>query len=96
MSSTDQHPLIAVTIEPNPYVAEIRWQVGPVREDGVNGAQIDEVLAACVEKLRALNQPPYDTRETSLAITHIEEAIHWLEARTRDRIRRGVEGTSIP
>jgi hypothetical protein len=43
-----------------------------------------------------VNLPPYATRETSLAITKLEEALHWLAARTADRVRRGVEGTSQP
>lgn len=36
---------------------------------------------------------PFRNRETSLAITHLEEALHWLKRRTELRQRQGVEGT---
>ncbi len=76
--------------------SSIVLQNGPVKEHGVNGDQIDEILAFVVDTLRGFNQPPYNSRETSLAITHCEEALHWLEARTKTREARGVEGTSQP
>ena len=31
-------------------------------------------------------------RENALALTKVEEALHWLNHRTADRQRRGVEG----
>ena len=33
------------------------------------------------------------TRETACALTHIEEALMWLNKRVEDRIERGVLGT---
>ena len=33
-------------------------------------------------------------RETRIAITKLDEALMWLEKRTKDRTKRGVEGTS--
>lgn len=32
-------------------------------------------------------------RQNALAITHLEEALHWLQDRTAEREGRGVEGT---
>ena len=32
-------------------------------------------------------------RENALALTHIEEGLMWLQKRTNDRMKRGVEGT---
>jgi hypothetical protein len=32
-------------------------------------------------------------RENAIALTHLEEALMWLQKRTRDRMARGVEGT---
>jgi hypothetical protein len=34
----------------------------------------------------------FPCRENALSITKIEEAIHWQDARTKDRQRRQVEG----
>ena len=71
----------------------LQFQEGPIKETGVNGAQAPDVLNAIVEYLReaSRNSP---TQETSIAITKIEEAVLWLDKRTRDREARGVEGTS--
>lgn len=74
----------------------IYWQSAPVPEVGRTGFQPEELLELVAERLRQLNVPPLNSRETSLAITHIEEAILWLEERTRDRVARGVEGTHVP
>lgn len=49
-----------------------------------------------VLRLRALNEGAFRCRENSLAITHLEEALHWLEARTKARVAQGVEGTNQP
>lgn len=35
----------------------------------------------------------YACRENALALTALEEALMWLQKRTRDRLARGVEGT---
>lgn len=35
----------------------------------------------------------YACRENACALTHLEEAMMWLQKRTRDRMARGVEGT---
>lgn len=71
-------------------------QSGPIKEVGINGDQIDDLLEYVVQTLKELNQPPFNARETSLAITHCEEALHWLAARTAARVQRGVEGTGTP
>ena len=70
----------------------IYWQSNVVSVVGRNGFQPQELLELVAERLRGLNAV-VPSRETSLAITKIEEAILWLDERTRDRIARGVEGT---
>lgn len=75
----------------------ITWQDGPLNVDGVrkepNGAFVETVLAAALQRIQHYNETKFRCRENSLAITHIEEALHWLNARTSDREKRGVEGT---
>jgi hypothetical protein len=75
----------------------ILWQNGPLgRGDGrlePNGAFVETVLKICVERLEFYNNTKFRCRENSLAITKIEEAIHWLNHRTAMREARGVEGT---
>lgn len=36
---------------------------------------------------------PFACRENAIALTHLEEALMWLQKRTRDRMARGVEGS---
>jgi hypothetical protein len=79
------------------YQFVITWQDGPTRQaDGSyerNGAFVEEVLEACIGRVEFYNTTEFKCRENSLAITHMEEALHWLQARTADREKRGVEGT---
>lgn len=70
---------------------EIQWQ-DRLLEDGRVGMQPEDMLEVVAERLRGLNAA-LPCRETSLAITHVEDAILWLNERRRDRTRRGVEGT---
>ena len=39
---------------------------------------------------------PFRNRETSLAITHLEEGLNWLKRRAELRRRQNVEGTFQP
>ena len=71
---------------------EIKFQDGPVPVAGRNGLQVEEALQQCVDRLKRY-QDELSCRENALAITKIEEAILWLEKRTKDRQARGVEGT---
>jgi hypothetical protein len=68
-------------------------QNGPIKEVGVNGCQVDTLIEAARLILRGFNRDCFE-RETSIAITKLDEALMWLEKRTKDRIFRDVEGTS--
>lgn len=70
---------------------ELSFQLGPVKETGVNGCQNEQIISALIHRLGVLNKA-FPCRENSLAITKLEEALLWLEKRTADRERRGVEG----
>src|SRR5690606_41698989 len=60
------------------------------------GLFTESLLEACRKYLADNNQGVMATRETSLAITKIEEALLWLGKRAEDRKRRGVQGTYKP
>lgn len=68
-------------------------QNGPIKESGVNGCQVDTLIHAAKIIIEGLNAK-YPCRENSLAVTKLEEALHWIDARTKNRVKRGVEGTS--
>lgn len=75
------------------HQSELRFQLGPVKEAGVNGLQNEQLIAVLVHRVGVLNEA-YPCRENALAITKLEEAQLWLEKRTADRKARGVEGTN--
>lgn len=71
----------------------VLFQNGPINEVGVNGATHEALLAILIDRLRAFQKGPYVCRENALALTKLEEAMMWLNERTRGRAARGVEGT---
>ncbi|MCP3730431.1 hypothetical protein M9978_08315 [Sphingomonas sp. MG17] len=73
--------------------ATVLFQNGPINEVGVNGVTQEALLAIVADRLRSFQAGPYACRENALALTKIEEAQHWLQQRTLERMRRGVEGT---
>lgn len=66
-------------------------QSDPIKEVGVNGIQATDMLEYVKFLFQSLNDA-FPCRENALTITKIEEAIHWQEARTKDRLKRQVEG----
>lgn len=76
----------------------IDWQNGPLGRVGTderiepNGAFVETVLEAVKQRIEYYNTT-FGCRENSLAITKIEEAIHWLNHRTNRRVAQNVEGT---
>ena len=70
-------------------------QNGPIKENGVNGCQVDEVIAAAKIIIEGLNAK-FPCRENSMVITKLDEALLWLHKRKADREKRNVEGLSKP
>lgn len=65
-----------------------------LNQDGSSehGTTLEEMLRVSIERLQELNER-FSCRENALAITKMQEALMWLNARTANRIARGVEGT---
>lgn len=78
--------------EPHVFVG---FQNGPIKEAGVNGITQEALLAVIIDRLRSFQSGPFSCRENAIALTHCEEALMWLQRRTRARIARGVEGTTV-
>lgn len=68
-------------------------QDGPIKENGVNGCQVDTIIEAAKIILQGLNKK-FPCRENSIAITKLEESVMWLDKRKQDRVSRHVEGYS--
>lgn len=80
--------------EPSQVFAKISFQNGPINEFGVNGCHQEDLLAIVIDRLESFQKSPFVCRENALALTKIQEAMHWLNHRTNDRGQRGVEGTN--
>lgn len=78
-----------------PLLATINFQKGPIGEHGVNGCHQEDLIAICIDRLKGFQSGEYACRENAIAITKLEESLHWLRHRTNDREKRGVEGTSV-
>lgn len=86
----------------------INFQNGPIGEFGVNGISGEALLAVLIDRMRCfqglnplseggqlpVGRAPFACRENAVALTHLEDALMWLQKRTRDRLARGVEGTN--
>lgn len=70
----------------------ISFQNGPIKEKMVNGVTHEAMLAVLIDRLRGFQSGDFKCRENAIALTHLEDALMWLQKRTRDRIARGVEG----
>ena len=81
--------------EEHDVVGEICFQHGPRKEfESMHGVLDGDLLEIVRDRLKAFNQGAYATRENACAITHIEEALMWLNKRAEDRAERGVLGTA--
>lgn len=86
-------------------LTRISFQNGPILEAGFNGISNEALVAIVIDRMRGFqgqNPPgeghlpgyaPFKSRENACALTHLEEALMWLQKRTRERMARGVEGT---
>lgn len=76
---------------------EINWQNGPLVKDGEriepNGCFVETVIRAAANRLEYYQDTQFKCRENALAITKLEEALHWLQHRTEKREAKGIEGT---
>lgn len=72
----------------------IGFQNGPIKEAGVNGISQEALLAIVIDRLRCFQAGAYRSNENEFALRHCESALSLLHARTKERLARGVEGTS--
>ena len=74
---------------------EIQFQNGarklPDSEPGVLDTDLLEIVR---DRLKGFQSGAFATRENAIALTHIEDALMWLNRRVEDRIERNVLGTN--
>jgi hypothetical protein len=75
-------------------MCQVKFQNGPVKEAGINGISNEALLAIVEDRLAGFQSGQFACRENAIALTKLQEAMMWLQKRTRDRMARGVEGTN--
>ena len=78
-----------VTVEGSKITFQI--QDGPIKEFGVNGCQVDEMIRSARDIVAVFNTK-FPCSENDHAIVNLDGAIDWLDKRKSNRERRGVEG----
>ena len=62
--------------------------------DSIHGVLDTDLLEICRHRLQCFQEGPFASRDNAMALTHIEEALMWLNRRVEDRIERNVLGTN--
>lgn len=76
-------------------LVDIKFQNGPRNEENsIHGVIDTDLLEIVRDRLKCFQEGPFATRENACALTHIEEALMWLNRRVEDRIERNVLGTN--
>lgn len=72
----------------------IKFQNGARKlKDSEHGVLDADLLEIVRHRLQCFQQGDFATRENAIALTHIEEALLWMNKRVEDRIERNVLGT---
>ena len=75
----------------------ITWQEGPSGRGAdrkeQTGARVEDVLNACLSRLRYYQGTKFNCPENVLALNNLEGVLQWLQKRTEDREKRQVKGT---
>jgi hypothetical protein len=71
----------------------LAFQNGPIAETGVNGITHEVLLAILMDRLEGFQSGPFRSDYNENALYHLMQAQTILQARTKERMARGVEGT---
>lgn len=77
-----------------PMLTYLFFQNGPIKEFGLNGVTNEVLAAIVIDRLRSFQAGPFAGDYNARALEHFEQGLHWLQQRTVDRLKRGVEGTN--
>lgn len=68
---------------------------GRTTPDAITGVLDTDLLEIVRHRLTGFQSSPYATRENAIALTHIEEALLWMNKRVEDRASKNILGTDI-
>lgn len=76
-------------------LCNIKFHTSQTNKAGVNGISGEALLAVVEDRLLGFQSGQFACRENAVALTKIQEAMMWLQKRTRDRMARGAEGRNV-
>lgn len=83
-----------ITVKPEDILKTIHFQEGARKDpNAMHGVLDSDLLEIVRDRLRGFQSGEFATRENACALTHIEEALMWMNKRVEDRIERNVLGT---
>lgn len=83
-----------LTVNPEDIIETLRFQEGPRKDpNSTHGVTDQDLLEIVRDRLKGFQSGDMPTQETACALTHVEEALLWLNKRIEDRIERNVLGT---
>lgn len=89
------HEYSVASAETHTEVTKIVFQHGPRKDpSSIPGVLDTDLLEIVRDRLKGFQTGEYATRENAIALTHIEEALLWMNKRVEDRAERGVLGTN--
>ena len=89
----DIYPAQDFNADTEPYIV-IQFQNGARKlPDSQHGVLDTGLLEIVRDRLKGFQKGEFATRENAIALTHIEEALLWMNKRVEDRIERNVLGT---
>ena len=94
-----RHVYVVVEAGKNPFdptteeLANVEFQNGPVKEEGINGCHNEDLIAIVIDRLEGFQSGQFKCEENGEALLHLQAALAALNSRTAKRKARGVEGT---
>lgn len=76
----------------NVCLGALDFQHDTIPAVGVRAWTNESVLSVVIDRLQGFQAGEFSCRENAIALTKLQEALMWLEKRTADRQKRGVEG----
>jgi hypothetical protein len=74
-------------------LGSLHFQEGPIKEAGVNGVTMQDLLAIVVNRLESFQKSQFKCNDNATALLKVKDALLALNARTAARLEKGVEGT---
>lgn len=97
-SAYHQYNIVGLPVDENgigQFQEIIHFQNGARKNsDSIHGVLDTDLLEIVRDRLKCFQSGEFACRENACALTHIEEALMWMNRRVEDRIERNVLGTN--